>query len=76
VTGLVQDEFGYTSLIELESIERPFGLTIERDLDYAQKQVSLGNKSYGVLPIISSGLYPKTFLTFSETKFNSQGLNP
>ena len=30
VVGLQVDEFGYTSLIELESIERPFGLTIER----------------------------------------------
>jgi hypothetical protein len=40
VTGLVQDEFGYTSLVELESIERPFGLTIERDLYFVQKPLS------------------------------------
>jgi hypothetical protein len=40
VTGLVQDEWGYTSLIELESIERPFGLTIEQDLYFQQKRVS------------------------------------
>ena len=40
VTGLVQDEFGYTSLIELESIQRPFGLTIERDLYFVQKPLS------------------------------------
>ena len=40
VTGLVQDEFGYTSLEELESIERPFGLTIERDLYFVQKRMS------------------------------------
>jgi hypothetical protein len=39
VTGLVQDEFGYNSLIELESIERPFGLTIERDLYFVQKRL-------------------------------------
>lgn len=35
VMGLTCDELGYTSLVELESIERPFGLTIERDL-YSQ----------------------------------------
>jgi hypothetical protein len=40
VTGLVQDEWGYTSLTELESIERPFGLTIERDLYFSQKRIS------------------------------------
>jgi hypothetical protein len=38
VTGLVQDEFGYSSLIELESIQRPFGLTIERDLYFHKKE--------------------------------------
>ncbi|MBT4088608.1 MAG: DUF2958 domain-containing protein [Deltaproteobacteria bacterium] len=30
----------YTSLTELESIERPFGLTIERDLYFQQKWMS------------------------------------
>ena len=40
VTGLVQDEWGYTSLIELEGISRPFGLTIERDLYFVQKKFS------------------------------------
>ena len=40
VTGLAADEWGYTSLIELESIERPFGLTIERDLYFVQKRIS------------------------------------
>jgi len=40
VQGLVQDEFGYTSLIELESIKRPFGLTIERDLYFVQRKLS------------------------------------
>ena len=40
VTGLTADEFGYTSLIELESIERPFGLTIERDMYFTQKRLS------------------------------------
>ncbi|MBU2513286.1 DUF2958 domain-containing protein [bacterium] len=46
VTGL--DEFGYTSLIELESIERPFGLTIEQDLYFAQKRLSEVKKLIGV----------------------------
>ena len=32
VTGLIEDEWGSFSIEELESIRRPFGLTIERDL--------------------------------------------
>lgn len=40
VTGLHEDEFGYISLEELESIERPWGLTIERDLYFRQKRLS------------------------------------
>ncbi len=40
VTGLTADEWGYVSLEELESIERPFGLTIERDLYFIQKKMS------------------------------------
>jgi hypothetical protein len=40
VVGLQVDEWGYTSFIELESIERPFGLTIERDLHFVQKRFS------------------------------------
>ena len=40
VTGLQVDELGYTSLEELESIKRPFGLTIERDLYFRQARLS------------------------------------
>ncbi|MBU2512136.1 DUF2958 domain-containing protein [bacterium] len=40
VMGLSHDEFGYTSLIELESIKRPFGLTIERDLYFQPARLS------------------------------------
>ncbi len=40
VMGLGNDELGYTSLVELESIERPFGLTIERDLYFQQARLS------------------------------------
>ena len=40
VVGLQVDEWGYSSLVELESIERPFGLTIERDLYFVQKRFS------------------------------------
>jgi len=40
VTGLTADEFGYTSLTELEEIKRPYGLTIERDLYFQQKRLS------------------------------------
>jgi hypothetical protein len=45
VQGLAEDEFGYTSLIELESIQRPFGLTIEQDLYFKQKRMSLCTKT-------------------------------
>ena len=40
VMGLAHDELGYTSLEELESIERPFGLTIERDLYFHPARLS------------------------------------
>lgn len=40
VTGLHEDEFGYISLEELESIQRPYGLTIERDLYFTQHKLS------------------------------------
>ena len=40
VTGLHEDEFGYVSLEEMEAIERPFGLTIERDLYFTPKPLS------------------------------------
>jgi len=37
VTGMIQDEWGYTSLEELESVKLPIpGLTIERDLYFEQ----------------------------------------
>jgi hypothetical protein len=39
VTGLSYDEFGYVSIDELESLERPFGLTIERDLYFTQHRL-------------------------------------
>lgn len=34
VTGLAFDEWGSFSIKELESIKRPFGLTIERDIHF------------------------------------------
>ena len=40
VTGLIADEFGYTSITELEEIKSPYGLTIERDLYFKQKRLS------------------------------------
>lgn len=39
VTGLVEDELGYTSLRELESVRGRFGLGIERDLYWTPKPV-------------------------------------
>ncbi len=40
VIGLQTDEWGHVSLTELESIQRPFGLTIEGDLYFVQKPLS------------------------------------
>ena len=40
VTGLMEDELGYVSLEELESIKRSFGLTIERDLYFTPALLS------------------------------------
>jgi hypothetical protein len=40
VTGLQVDEWGYTSLVELESIEGPLGIGIEQDLYFVQKRLS------------------------------------
>ncbi len=44
VTDLVQGDLDYTSLMKLESIEQPFGLTVERDLYFVQKWMSWMNK--------------------------------
>ena len=41
VTGMYDDEWGYVSLEELEGINRPFGLTIERDLYFCKKPISV-----------------------------------
>jgi hypothetical protein len=46
VTGLLVDELGYVSIDELESIKRPFGLTIERDLYFKQDRLSEIKKQY------------------------------
>jgi hypothetical protein len=48
VTGLHEDELGYTSLVELESIKRPFGLTIERDLYFIQSKFSKYRQKMGI----------------------------
>ena len=39
VTGLQEDEFGYISLTEMESIER-LGIGIEQDMYFRQKRLS------------------------------------
>jgi len=39
VQDLTKNELGCTSLAELESIERPFELIIERDLYFVQKSL-------------------------------------
>ena len=38
VTGLAFDEWGTFSITELESIKRPFGLGIERDLYFKEQR--------------------------------------
>ena len=40
VTGMYKDEFGYTSMEELENIELPYWLTIERDLYFQPRRLS------------------------------------
>ncbi len=40
VVGLQEDEFGYTSLTEMESIQGPLGIGIEQDLYFVQKRLS------------------------------------
>ncbi len=40
VTGLIEDEWGRFSIAELEAIQRPFGLTIERDIYSGEKSIS------------------------------------
>ena len=41
VTGLYSDEWGYTSLAELQAVKfAPFGLGIERDLYFGEKRFS------------------------------------
>ena len=40
VSGLHVDEWGYFSITELESIRRPFGLTIERNILFQELPIS------------------------------------
>lgn len=39
VTGLVEDEFGYTSLSEMESVRGPYGFYIERDIHFTPAKI-------------------------------------
>ena len=40
VQGLAEDELGYISLTEMESIKGPLGIGIEQDLYFRQKRLS------------------------------------
>ncbi|MBT4089587.1 MAG: DUF2958 domain-containing protein [Bacteroidetes bacterium] len=40
VQGLQEDEFGYISLTEIESVKGPLGIGIEQDLYFKQKRLS------------------------------------
>lgn len=47
VTGMAEDEWGYTSLDELENLRLPMGLKIERDLYFSEKHFS---EQFGFYP--------------------------
>jgi len=47
VTGLAEDELGYVSLTEMESIKDPLGIGIEQDLYFRQKRLSCCLKAIG-----------------------------
>ena len=40
VTGLAENELGYISLTEMESIKGPLGIGIEQDMYFQQKRLS------------------------------------
>lgn len=40
VTGLGENELGYFSIEEMESVELPYGLSIERDLHFGERKLS------------------------------------
>lgn len=40
VTGMVEDEWGTFSIDELEAVKLPFGLRIERDINFGEKHYS------------------------------------
>ena len=48
VTGLLADELGYVSIKELQELKRPFGLTIERDLDFRAKRLSIAKTQHAL----------------------------
>ena len=60
MTGLGYDEWGSFDINELESLRRPFGLTIERDTYFQEKTFSELEKE----------LYPKHEM--SETSYTHQ----
>jgi len=40
VVGLQEDELGYISLTEMESVKGPLGIGIEQDMYFQQKRLS------------------------------------
>ena len=56
VTGLAYDEWGSFSITELEAIQRPFGLGIERDIHFEEKRFDdlFKNKRLGELQKITN----------------------
>ena len=64
VQGLIEDEFGYTSLIELESIKGPLGIGIEQDLYFVQKRLSEVKKWFNGRVISSADYKNDDFINF------------
>ena len=70
VVGLQVDEWGYTSLTELESIQRPFGLTIERDLYFVQKRMSEVKECWSSATIFSFYFFVQFLILFAYNNPN------
>ncbi|WP_075343128.1 DUF2958 domain-containing protein [Tenacibaculum agarivorans] len=47
VTGLFEDEWGYTSLIEMKAYKSQFGLGIERDICFQEQRFSKIKEIHG-----------------------------
>lgn len=72
VTGLQVDEPGYIGMKALKSIQRPFGLTIERDIYFVQKPLNecLSEEKWQMWESAINELCHYTFCLYGNTKLN------